>query len=139
MQEYITDFYRALVDSKFRNELEQKWGAQLFQLADLSLKTFSPEIIDDLQKENRLSTEYNQLIASAKIPFEGEERTLPQLHPFELSTDRSMRERASEARYTFMAEHEAEFDRIYDELVKVRTQMAKNWVIQAMSNSAMIA
>ena len=77
-------------------------------------------------KENKLSTEYNQLIASAKIPFEGEERTLPQLHPFELSTDRSMRERASEARYTFMAEHEAEFDRIYDELVKVRTQIAKN-------------
>lgn len=36
-----------------------------------------------------------------------------------------MRERASEARYTFMAEHEAEFDRIYDELVKVRTQIAK--------------
>ncbi|MCM3132250.1 M3 family oligoendopeptidase [Paenibacillus polysaccharolyticus] len=125
VQEYITDFYRALVNSKFRAELEKKWGPQLFQLAEQALKTFSPEIIEDLQKENKLSTEYNQLIASAKIPFEGEERTLPQLHPFELSTDRSMRERASEARYTFMAEHEAEFDRIYDELVKVRTQIAK--------------
>jgi len=123
-QEYITDFYRALVQSKFRAELEAKWGTQLFQLAELALKTFSPEIIEDLQLENKLATEYAQLIASAKIPFEGEERTLTQLTPFELSTDRDLRRRATEARYQFMAEHEGDFDRIYDELVKVRTRIA---------------
>jgi len=125
IQEYITDYYRALVNSKFRSELEQKWGIQLFQLAEKMLKTFSPEIIEDLQLENKLSTEHSQLIASAKIPFEGEERTLAQLTPFELSTDRDMRKRASEARFGFMAENEAKFDRIYDDLVKVRTKIAK--------------
>ncbi|EJW16296.1 M3 family oligoendopeptidase [Paenibacillus alvei] len=125
IQEYITDYYRALVNSKFRAELEQKWGIQLFQLAEKMLKTFSPEIIEDLQLENKLSTEYSQLIASAKVPFEGEERTLAQLTPFELSTDRDMRKRASEARFGFMAENEAKFDRIYDDLVKVRTKIAK--------------
>ena len=82
IQEYITDYYRALVDSKFRAQLEDKWGRQLFQLAELSLKTFSPEIIEDLQQENKLTTEYSKLIASAKIQFEGEERTLSQLIPF---------------------------------------------------------
>ncbi|WP_139070824.1 M3 family oligoendopeptidase, partial [Paenibacillus sp. KS1] len=96
-----------------------------FQLAEKMLKTFSPEIIEDLQLENKLSTEHSQLIASAKIPFEGEERTLAQLTPFELSTDRDMRKRASEARFGFMAENEAKFDRIYDDLVKVRTKIAK--------------
>ncbi|WP_268624786.1 M3 family oligoendopeptidase [Paenibacillus alvei] len=125
IQEYITDYYRALVNSKFRSELEQKWGIQLFQLAEKMLKTFSAEIIEDLQLENKLSTEHSQLIASAKIPFEGEERTLAQLTPFELSTDRDMRKRASEARFGFMAENEAKFDRIYDDLVKVRTKIAK--------------
>ena len=125
IQEYITDYYRALVNSKFRSELEQKWGIQLFQLAEKMLKTFSPAIIEDLQLENKLSTEHSQLIASAKIPFEGEERTLAQLTPFELSTDRDMRKRASEARFGFMAENEAKFDRIYDDLVKVRTKIAK--------------
>lgn len=123
-QEYVTDYYRALVNSKFRSNLENKWGMQLFQLAELSLKTFKPEIIEDLQLENKLTTEYAQLIASAKIPFEGEERTLPQLQPFEQSTDRQMRRAAAEARYTFMAENEEQFDRIYDELVKVRTKIA---------------
>ncbi|WP_028545307.1 M3 family oligoendopeptidase [Paenibacillus taiwanensis] len=125
IQEYITDYYRALVQSKFRTELEDKWGTQLFQLAELSLKTFSPEVIEDLQLENKLTTEYSQLIASAKIVFEGEERTLSQLTPFEQSTDREMRRRASEARYQFMAENEETFDRIYSDLVKVRTKIAK--------------
>ncbi|AWB44002.1 M3 family oligoendopeptidase [Paenibacillus sp. CAA11] len=125
IEEYITEYYKALVNSKFRSELEKKWGKQLFRLAEVSIRTFSPDIIEDLQLENKLSTEYSQLIASAKIPFEGEERTLTQLTPFELSTDRDMRKRASEARYQFMAENEAELDRIYDELVKVRTRMAK--------------
>jgi M3 family oligoendopeptidase len=125
VQEYITDYYKALVHSKYRAEFEKEWGAQLLQLAEVSLRTFSPEIIEDLQLENKLSTEYSQLIASAKILFEGEERTLPQLAPFELSTDRDMRKSASEARFGFMSEHEAEFDRIYDELVKVRDRIAK--------------
>lgn len=123
--EFINDYYRALVGSKFRAELEKKWGKQLFQLADLSLKTFSPEIIEDLQQENKLQTEYTQLIASAKIPFEGEERTLAQLIPFMQSTDRDLRKRAEEARAGFLAENEDQLDRIYDDMVKVRTRIAK--------------
>lgn len=125
IQEYVTDYYKAVVDSPFRKQLEEKWGSQLFRMMDLTLRTFKPEIISDLQAENKLVTQYGQLIASAKIPFEGEERTLPQLRPFEMSTDRGLRQRAAEARYTFMAEHEEELDRIYDELVKVRTRIAK--------------
>lgn len=125
VQEYITDYYRALVDSKFRNELEKKWGRQLFQLAELSLKTFSPEVIEDLQQENKLTTEYAKLIASAKIPFEGEERTLSQLVPFQQSTDRDMRKRATEAFSSFMTENEETLDRIYDDLVQIRTKIAK--------------
>lgn len=125
IQEYISEYYKGLVNSKYRAEFEKEWGTQLLQIAEISLRTFRPEIIEDLQLENRLSSEYSQLIASAKIQFEGEERTLAQLFPFELSTDRDMRQRASEAKYDFMAEHEPEFDRIYDELVKVRTLIAK--------------
>ncbi|MFF2446045.1 M3 family oligoendopeptidase [Neobacillus sp. NPDC058068] len=121
----VTNYYQALVDSKFRNELEEKWGKQLFALAEGQLKTFKPEIVPLLQKENRLSTEYTKLVASAKIDFEGEERTLAQIDPFIESTDREMRKRASEAKFGFFAEHEAELDRIYDELVKVRTEIAQ--------------
>ncbi|EKN66430.1 oligoendopeptidase [Neobacillus bataviensis LMG 21833] len=121
----VTKYYHALIDSKFRKQLEEKWGRQLFALAEGQLKTFKPEIVPLLQKENRLSTEYTKLLASAKIDFEGEERTLAQLEPFTESTDREMRKRATEAKFAFLAKHEADLDRIYDDLVNVRTEIAQ--------------
>jgi M3 family oligoendopeptidase len=120
----VTKYYQALVNSKFRRELEGKWGGQLFALAEGQLKTFKPEIVPLLQQENRLSTEYTKLVASAKILFEGEERTLAQLDPYTESTDREIRKKASEAKFAFFAENEEQFDRIYDDLVKVRTEIA---------------
>lgn len=124
-QGLIAKYYDALINSKFRTELEEKWGNQLFNMAALNIKTFSPEIIEDLQMENKLSSEYTKLIASAKIMFEGEERTLSQLTPFGVSTDRDMRKRANEAKYAFFSENETKLDGIYDGLVKVRTKIAK--------------
>ncbi|MDR3541612.1 MAG: M3 family oligoendopeptidase [Desulfosporosinus sp.] len=124
-QGLISKYYQSLVNSKFRGALEEKWGKQLFTKADLTLKTFAPEIIQDLQQENKLSTEYTKLIASAKIMFEGEERNLPGLVPFQLSTDRAMRKRANEAKYAFFTANEVKFDEIYDGLVKVRARIAE--------------
>jgi M3 family oligoendopeptidase len=125
MKGLVTDYYNALVNSRFRSELEKKWGKQLFALAETQLKTYSPEIVEDLQLENKLTSEYTKLVASAKIFFEGEERTLAQLQPFAESPDREMRKRASEARVNFFKEHEEKFDDIYDQLVKVRTKIAQ--------------
>lgn len=124
-QGIISRYYDAIVHSRFRPQLEEKWGAQLFRIAETTLRTFSADVVGDLQEENRLTSQYRALIASAKIPFEGEERTLPQLIPFQTSTDRQMRKRANEAKYQFLRQHSEELDRIYDNLVKVRTRIAK--------------
>ena len=69
-QNSVSKFQKALVASKYRAELEKVWGKQLFTLAELELKTFSEEIMADLVVENKLETEYEKLIASAKIFFE---------------------------------------------------------------------
>jgi len=125
VQGYTTKYYKALINSPLRDELEAYYGKQLFALAECDLKTYSDEIVKDLQLENKLSSQYTQLLAAAKIDFEGEERTLSQLGPFMQHTNRDMRKRASEAYYGFLADHEEELDRIYDDLVKVRTKIAK--------------
>ncbi|WP_371261404.1 M3 family oligoendopeptidase [Bacillus sp. OV322] len=125
IEELVSQYYKELVSSNFRSQLEEKWGTQLFALADAQLKTFSPEIIPLLQKENKLSTEYTQLIASAKINFEGEERTLAQLAPFAESSDREVRKKASQAHSGFMVENEEKLDGIFDRLVKVRHEIAR--------------
>ncbi|WP_026591363.1 M3 family oligoendopeptidase [Bacillus sp. UNC437CL72CviS29] len=125
VQGYTTKYYKALINSPLRDELEAYYGKQLFALAECDLKTYSDEIVKDLQLENKLSSQYTQLLAAAKIDFEGEERTLSQLGPFMQHTNRDMRKRASEAYYGFLADHEEELDRIYDDLVKLRTKIAK--------------
>ncbi|OHD24050.1 MAG: oligoendopeptidase F [Spirochaetes bacterium GWB1_59_5] len=119
-----SEYYRALLASPFRAELESRWGSQLFRLADMQMKTFSPEVMEDLQTENRLSSEYVKLKASARIPFEGEERNLAQMTPFTESADRSTRERAHKAMSGFFAANAGEFDRIFDELVHIRDRIA---------------
>ena len=118
-------FYQALVKSTFRSELEKTKGALLFKKAELSLKTFSPEIMQDLQEENILGSQFQKLLASAQIEFEGEKRNLSQMAPFAQSKDRAMRKKASIATTRFLASHEAKLDKIYDDLVKVRDKIAK--------------
>jgi M3 family oligoendopeptidase len=121
----VNKLYEVLTRSKFRSELEKIWGKQLFSIADTTLKTFQPEIIEDLQKENELSSQYTKLIAGAIIPFEGTELNLAGLIPFEQSTDREVRKRAAAARYQFMAANAEKLDSIYDQLVKIRTTIAR--------------
>lgn len=121
----ISKLYEALTKSKFRTELENVSGNQLFNLADAALRTFQPEIIEDLQKENQLSSDYTKLIASARIEFEGTELNLSGLVPFEQSTDRAVRKKASTAKYEYLAANAEKLDSIYDNLVKTRTTIAK--------------
>jgi M3 family oligoendopeptidase len=124
-QGMVTAFHEALVQSPFKDELEKKWGSQLFRLAELKVKTYSDEVLEDLKQENKLSSEYVKVMASAKIEFDGKELTLAQLAPYSQSADRETRKRASFAGNTFLKSNEDKFDSIYDELVNLRTGIAK--------------
>jgi len=122
-QGLVHEYYQALVNSPFKSGLESKWGKQLFRLAHLKLKTFSPEITEDLQQENTLASQYTKLRSSASIMFEGEERNLSQMDPFLQHRDRDMREKAHRAVAGFFEENESRFDEIYDNLVKTRNRI----------------
>lgn len=118
-------FYKILVESEHRKSLEKDFGKQFLKIAEYSLKSFSKEIIEELKEENKLASEYTRLLASAKIMFEGQERNLSGMGPFMISKDRSIREAASNAYYNFFEQNEAQFDEIFDKLVKLRDKMAK--------------
>ncbi len=122
---FTNDFYKALVNSKFKDELIKKYGKLLFDLAENTLKVFSNEIIPDAQEENKLSSKYSKLIASAKIDFDGKEINLSQMVPYTQSKNRNVRIEAAKKVAQFFAENQDEFDNIYDSLVKVRTKMAQ--------------
>lgn len=120
----VSKYYEALLASPFKKELEAVYGKQVFRIAEMILKTFKPEIIEDLQQENKLSSQYVKLRASSKIQFDGEERNLSQMEPYMQSPDQSVRRDAQEAVTKFFEENEDAFDKNYDELVKVRTRIA---------------
>ncbi len=125
LQGLSTDYYKALINSKFRSELEEKYGKQLFSLAEMTIKTFSHEVLEDLQEENKLVSKYNKLIASAEIDFDGEKKNLSQMTPYKESTNRNIRRDSNQKYFDFFEKNECEFDDIYDQLVKVRTKIAK--------------
>jgi M3 family oligoendopeptidase len=125
LQMYNNLFSKKLIQSKNRKYLEEKFGKLIFKQAELQEKTFAEEIIPDLQKENRLSTKYSKLLASAEIEFEGKIYNLTQMGPFLQSLDRDTRHKAQLKTSRFFEENEKELDEIYDEMVKIRHKIAK--------------
>lgn len=118
-------FYKSIVNSKFKEEVINEYGMQFYKIASYSLKSFSSEIINELQEENKLCSEYTRLLASAKIPFNGEEKNLSGIQTYMISNDRNVRIKSSEAFYKFFEENEEKFDDLFDKLVKIRDSIAK--------------
>ncbi len=125
LQQYEHAFMQKLLASGHRPRLEQELGKLMFIRAELAQKTFSPAIINELQQENKLSTEYGKLIASAKIEFKDGTYNLSQMTPFLQDKNRETRHQAQLAVSKFFADNEAQFDRLYDDLVKLRDTIAK--------------
>lgn len=122
---YQNELLQALVKSPHKEKLVKHLGEHLFKMVEVQLKVFKPEIIPDLQQENKLVTKYNKLKASAQIEFRGGTYNLSQMGPFLQDPDRNTRRDAEKAVADFYEQNEKAFDEIYDELVKVRAGIAK--------------
>lgn len=115
----------AILNSKYRPELEEKLGKFYFQQLEYSVKCFDEKIIEEAQKENELVMRYDALIASAQIEFRGGTYNLTQMGKFMQDLDRETRKEASEAYYAYLETKKDEIEQIYDELVHIRDAMAK--------------
>ena len=118
-------FTAALLASPFRAEFAAEYGELMFTNAEITRKAFSPAIVADMQRENELTQEYEKLLASAQIPFEGGVYTLSQLEPFETDADDARRLAAWKAEGTWFKQNQPRMDAIYDELVHLRDGMGK--------------
>ena len=125
LQEMSQRVNLALLASPFRAELEAEFGSLLFKDLEIAVRTMKPEIMDLMQEENKLTTEYEKLYASAMVEWEGEMIPLPKLGPYKQSTDRAVRKAACEVSGRWFDAHQEELDTLYDKLVKNRTAQAK--------------
>ncbi|NLN03218.1 MAG: M3 family oligoendopeptidase [Clostridiaceae bacterium] len=118
-------YRKALLDSRFREDLEKEFGKQLFRLAEVEEKTQDEAIVDDLVTEANLGVEYQKIAAGCSTEFMGETCNFYGLLKHMQNPDRKIRKEAYLAWAGLYEGVSQDLDRIFDELVKVRVEMAK--------------
>ena len=125
INQYENEYGKVLYDSPYREYLESKIGKVTFKNIEIANKAFDEKIIPLMQEENALSSRYSKLIATAKIPFEGEIYNLSLMKKFQTSPDREVRRKAWKAVSDYFLSVTDEIDEIYDKMVKNRTEQAR--------------
>jgi M3 family oligoendopeptidase len=123
-QELEVDLKRRLLEQPLRGAAAEFLNPHLFALWQSDIASFDPRIQPQLVSESRLCAEFTALLAAARIEFQGREHQLNELNQYRTVGDRDVRLGAEQARWGFFAENQGELDRIFDELVRVRHEMA---------------
>lgn len=125
LDKYKVEYQKVLFHSPHRAYMEEKIGPVTFRNMELAFDAFDEKLIPLMQEENALVTRYEKLIATAKIPFEGEVYNLSLMRKFLTDNDRSVRRRAWQALSGYFQGVTGEIDEIYDAMVKNRTAQAR--------------
>ena len=114
-----------LLQSPHRPYLEAVLGKTALERLELSTRTISAAVLDDLVSENKLVSEYSRLLASASLEFDGKQLNLQQMGPYLEASSRDTRRAAVDTMFGFYHEHDTVLDDIYDRLVKIRHKIAR--------------
>jgi M3 family oligoendopeptidase len=125
VEEWNTTMRHALLAHPHRAALETEFGRQFIAAMETAVQTFDPKISEHLKKQSDLCMKYTELLASAKIEFQGQTYNLSGLDQFLNHENRDTRHEAARKRFDFFQAHAAELDRLYDELVRLRHDMAQ--------------
>ena len=108
----------------------EKLPRQRFEVFDRDVKNhvelFRPENVALETEEAKLSQQYQKLIGAQTVNFRGEEKTLVQMGRYLEEPDRALRQEAWELVAQRRLQDAEKCEEIFDELIKLRTQIAKN-------------
>ena len=116
----------AIMVSPFREDIEKEYGKQYFAQKELQKKTFCEANIPLMQQEAKLTNEYQKIMATAEIEFDGKTLNLYGVQKYFEHEDREMRRAAVKAYSDFYHKNETRLEEIWDELIQIRNQMGKN-------------
>ena len=116
---------RKLLASPLRKAIESESGAYLFERWELDVTAFDPGIEAQTVRESQTADEYIKLMAEASFEFNGEQLNLSTVSKYGENPNRDLRRGAYEARWNFMQSNAPELDRLYDDLVHLRDEMAR--------------
>lgn len=126
MAPYSLAFGEAVMESPFRPAVEEKFGKQIFVDLELEKKSFCEKNIPLMQREAALTTEYQKLMASCAIDFDGEKQNLYGIQKYFEHGDREVRRVAFQLYSDFYRDNEQRLEEIWDELISIRNEMGRN-------------
>lgn len=115
---------KALLGHPKRDEMVAAVGGQLFALWESEALTFDAAIKGALAEEAKLCSEYTELLAGAEFEFRGETENLSTIVKYRQHAERDVRHEATRLIHGFAGENAEQLDRIFGDLVTLRTDMA---------------
>ena len=119
-----TDFKSAVYDSPYKDELEEQIGHMYFVKTEIKRKTICAEIVPLRQHEEELVAEYDNILFESKKTVDGKECSIIELQDLFSHEDRAIRKEAFKAFSEILSENEEGLEKVWDELIKVRTEIA---------------
>ena len=116
----------AIADCPFRPEIEARYGKQYFTQIDLQRRSFCEANIPLIQRESKLTTEYQKIMATCQIEFDGQTLNLYGIQKYFEHHDRNVRAAAWKAYSDFYHDNEPRLEEIWDELITIRNEMGRN-------------
>ena len=92
----------------------------------LHVELFRPENVALETEEAKLSQQYQKLSGSLTVTFRGEEKTVVQMGRYLEETDRALRQESWELVATRRLQEAEKFGDIFNRLIEIRQQIAKN-------------
>lgn len=127
-------YYEVLNKIPNQEQLKEEIGNKVFQIASMEVRLMSDQIGEEQKREKELSNAYQKIMSSAQVNFKGEMLSLTQLGKFILSSDRQTRIEANNVRTAFFTKVESQIDAILNELIEVRTTLAKKLGFQSYTD-----
>ena len=116
---------KALLDSPFLEDFVKEFGPVSVNRMKAQQRLASEAIIENRVKEADLKQQYSKAAAGCTVNFHGEECNFYGLLKYMENTDRAIRKEAFEAWAGLYEQVAPELDRIYDEMIAVRCDMAQ--------------
>ena len=116
----------AIASGRFRADIEREFGKEYFVSADMQKKLYCEANIPLRQQESRLKNEYQKIMATAEINFDGKTLNLYGLQKYFEHADRAMRAAAVKAYSKFYEDNEPRLEEIWSELISIRNEMGRN-------------
>ncbi|WP_320046205.1 M3 family oligoendopeptidase [uncultured Ilyobacter sp.] len=117
---------KKIADSPYNMELPEERYKNYKLILKNDIEIFEEKNIPLQIEENELSNQYGEIISKINIEFQGGSYTLSQMNKFLKDNDRETREKAWRKIYGAVGEKKSELNGLFDKLLKIRGEMAKN-------------